>query len=373
MTQVDKFKSKGSLNSKRKPKTFGHEAFDVLFDVPPRKKGAKGPPRSLNRRHNSFTFSNALLLRPKSVVLVLEMIKANDKAIREALKGLPRPYDDDFGDYEFPDPGNANRALVILDIAVIKTLGDSDTTSLLKLEPWAVEAGIQRYGKRYMHPADKAAIARHTKKLDEIYEDWTAWPSLPLPEPPQPKRPKGPSFEEQKFKPGQSGNSKGRPPKPKFDVPYPFLNETGLMEIDGQIYRLTRSQAFLRMIATATFSPDSSLPQTTAKLMMDITKERWQRPPTELPKYGERTPGQMDFSGCMEFLFMARKLNRMRACRRMVIQPWLVEMALDGLSEEPPLSLIEQKIVVEATRTPWKVKWPSYWEAAIPSRRKAAE
>jgi hypothetical protein len=56
---------------------------------------------------------------------------------------------------------------------------------------------------------------------------------------------------------------------------------------------------------------------------------------------------------------MARKLDAYRETARMALEPWLVEAALARLSQ--PLSPVDQRIVVKATRTPRKVRWPKWW------------
>ena len=64
----------------------------------------------------------------------------------------------------------------------------------------------------------------------------------------------------------------------------------------------------------------------------------------------------------LEHLLMARKLGRGRPGERLAIEPWLVEAALARLGDRR-LTLEEQEIVVRATRTPKKVRWPDWWEA----------
>jgi hypothetical protein len=58
-------------------------------------------------------------------------------------------------------------------------------------------------------------------------------------------------------------------------------------------------------------------------------------------------------------LRMARTIDPYRETARLVLEPWLVEAALARLDRV--LSPAEQRIVVEATRTPHKVKWPEWW------------
>jgi hypothetical protein len=61
----------------------------------------------------------------------------------------------------------------------------------------------------------------------------------------------------------------------------------------------------------------------------------------------------------LEPLRMARKLDPYRETARIALEPWLVEAALARLPQ--PLSPADQRTIVEATRTPHKVRWPDWW------------
>ncbi|RYE38340.1 MAG: hypothetical protein EOP21_12360, partial [Hyphomicrobiales bacterium] len=235
----------------RKPRTLGNEASDILFEKLPRPKGTKRRSVTHSNLHISKVYAAAIELKTWAVRTLLRMIKANDEAQHwyDRRNFVPA---DEFGDYEFADPGNANRALVILSIATIEPNDHYGGGVRLKLESWAADAGIKRYGRRWMDPADRAAIDRHTRKPESPYKDWTEWPSLPEPAR-RPASPKGPSFESMKFKPGESGNSRGRPAVLKYDLPYPgYLQKLVTVEINATPYRLTRSQALLHHLSTAT-------------------------------------------------------------------------------------------------------------------------
>jgi hypothetical protein len=56
---------------------------------------------------------------------------------------------------------------------------------------------------------------------------------------------------------------------------------------------------------------------------------------------------------------MAKKLDPYRETARMALEPWLVEAALARLNRT--LSPAEQRTIVQATRTPQKVRWPEWW------------
>jgi hypothetical protein len=69
--------------------------------------------------------------------------------------------------------------------------------------------------------------------------------------------------------------------------------------------------------------------------------------------------GGDNLSLTVEPLRMARTLDRYRESARRLIEPWLVSAALDRLDHT--FSPAEQRVVVGATRTPYKVKWPEWW------------
>jgi hypothetical protein len=57
--------------------------------------------------------------------------------------------------------------------------------------------------------------------------------------------------------------------------------------------------------------------------------------------------------------FSSKKLDPYRETARMTLEPWLVEAALARLGRK--LNPAEQRIIVNATRTPRKVRWPEWW------------
>jgi hypothetical protein len=61
-------------------------------------------------------------------------------------------------------------------------------------------------------------------------------------------------------------------------------------------------------------------------------------------------------------LRMATKMDRYRQTARVLLEPWIVERALARLGARR-LSLVDQKAVLDATRTPKKVRWPDWWQA----------
>jgi hypothetical protein len=71
------------------------------------------------------------------------------------------------------------------------------------------------------------------------------------------------------------------------------------------------------------------------------------------------TPGSVN--PALVPLRMGAKLDRYRPSARILLEPWLVEAALARLGGRR-LSREEQAKVVQAVRTPHKVRWPVWWE-----------
>ena len=69
-------------------------------------------------------------------------------------------------------------------------------------------------------------------------------------------------------------------------------------------------------------------------------------------------PGSV--SHLLELLRMGTKADRFRDSAQMKIEPWLVEAALARFGNRR-LTGDEQKVVYQSTRTPWKVRWPEWW------------
>jgi len=62
----------------------------------------------------------------------------------------------------------------------------------------------------------------------------------------------------------------------------------------------------------------------------------------------------------LRLLKMAVKLYRFQPHAQIKLEPWLVQRALDRLGDRR-LDAMQQAVVVAATRTPGKVRWPDWW------------
>jgi hypothetical protein len=63
----------------------------------------------------------------------------------------------------------------------------------------------------------------------------------------------------------------------------------------------------------------------------------------------------------LQLLKMAVKLYRFQPHAQIKLEPWLVQRALDRLGDRR-INAMQQAIVVAATRTPEKIRWPGWWE-----------
>jgi Family of unknown function (DUF5681) len=162
-----------------------------------------------------------------------------------------------------------------------------------------------------------------------------------------------------RFRKGQSGNPAGRPRGRHREAPYePVLGQMVTIREGGTTRRGTAAEAFLLKLTKSGLEGDSAA----ARDILDVIEKAKDQQGGGEPPVTEivRTivfPGSVTCA--LLPLRMAKKLDPYRETARMVLEPWLVEAALARLDRT--LSPAEQRIVVEAARTPHKVRWPEWW------------
>src|SRR5258706_1273783 len=123
----------------------------------------------------------------------------------------------------------------------------------------------------------------------------------------------------------------------------------------GVARRVWAEEAFLLQLAKSGVEGDGAATRTALGLIEEITARRsTQRGFISSIVCMIVAPGSV--TSALAPLRMARKLDPYRETARMALEPWLVEAALAPLNRK--LSPAHQRTILNATRTPHKVKLP---------------
>ena len=162
-----------------------------------------------------------------------------------------------------------------------------------------------------------------------------------------------------RFTKGQSGNPAGRTRGRRREAPYEaVLGQMVTIREGGVERRVTATEAFLLQLTKRGLEGDGAA----ARATLAVIEEVKERPSTHqgLPSVIVRTivvPGSV--TSALEPLRIAKKLDPYRETARMALEPWLIEAALARLDRR--LSPADQRTIVKASRTPYKVRWPDWW------------
>ncbi len=151
----------------------------------------------------------------------------------------------------------------------------------------------------------------------------------------------------------------GRPRGRHRQAPYvSVLGQMVKIREGGAERHVTAAEAFLLQLTKRGLEGDGAAARE-CLAMIEQARERQgasQSPISTIVLVGV-APGSV--TSALEPLRMAKKLDAYRETARMVLKPWLVEAALARLPRT--LSPAEQRTIVQATRTPHKVRWPEWW------------
>ncbi len=126
----------------------------------------------------------------------------------------------------------------------------------------------------------------------------------------------------------------------------------------GTARGVTAAEAFLLQLTKRALEGDDAA----ARASLAVIEEARERQGVGQPRVSvivmvSVAPGSV--TSALEPLRMAKKLDPYRETARIVLESWLVEAALARLPRT--LSPADQRIIVNATRTPHKVSWPDWW------------
>jgi hypothetical protein len=162
-----------------------------------------------------------------------------------------------------------------------------------------------------------------------------------------------------RFAKGQSGNRGGRPRGRWREAPYEaVLGQIVTIREGGVERRVTATEAFLLQHSKRALEGDGVATRTTLAVI-EYAKERLSTDRGFIRTIVRMIVDPGSVTSALAPLRMATKLDPYRETARMVLEPWLVEAALARLAQM--LSPAEQRTIVNATRTPRKVKWPKWW------------
>jgi hypothetical protein len=162
-----------------------------------------------------------------------------------------------------------------------------------------------------------------------------------------------------RFTKGRSGNPAGRPRGRHREAPYEaVLGREVTIREDGIERRVTATEAFLLQLAKRAVEGNSAAGRASLDVLDEAAKQQ-ELCDQDLDGIAWVVVAVGSVTGALEVLRMAKKLDPYSETARIVLEPWLVEAALARLSQ--PLSPEDQRTVVNATRTPRKVRWPEWW------------
>jgi hypothetical protein len=165
-----------------------------------------------------------------------------------------------------------------------------------------------------------------------------------------------------RFAKGQSGNPKGRPKGSKRTIPYDtVLGRKVTITERGRQREVTAAEAFLLHMAQGGLKGDASQADLLLEAIAHGRKQFNIGQGEGVSKIVLIPIAPGNPNSALYRLGMARKLDALRPSNRTVLEPWIIEAALARFGSRQ-LSKSEQEVVMKATRTPHKVKWPDWWK-----------
>ncbi len=166
-----------------------------------------------------------------------------------------------------------------------------------------------------------------------------------------------------RFRPGQSGNPKGRPRNRRRSLPHDtVLGQMVTISEDGRTRRVTAAEAFILHLTGKGLAGDSAAARASLAAIEDARARRGTGEPDDelvvvLSAFGLGTA-----LGALQVAVKKWAQDKDRV--RWELKPWMVEAALARLGDRQ-LTIAEQREVWDNTRTPHKVQWPGWWAIGL--------
>lgn len=162
-----------------------------------------------------------------------------------------------------------------------------------------------------------------------------------------------------RFKPGRSGNPRGRPRNRHREIPYDaVLGQMVMVREGGRERRVTAAEAFILKLTQKGLAGDSAAARSS---LAAIEAAREKRADNETGNRLIITFIGLGISTVIGKLGIALKKHPRDEHRvRWLLRPWIVKAALERLGSRQ-LSIEEQREVWANTLTPEKVRWPEWW------------
>lgn len=163
-----------------------------------------------------------------------------------------------------------------------------------------------------------------------------------------------------RFQKGHSGNPKGRPKKRHREVPCDAaLGQMVTIRDGGKERCVTAAEAFLLQLTRKGLAGD----HTAARASLEAIEAARAKRGEDLPRITALVwqPVHSGADAILDALGIARRKYPTDEKRvRWELNPWIVEAALERLGDRQ-LTEDEQREVWDATGTPNKVSWPTWW------------
>ena len=165
-----------------------------------------------------------------------------------------------------------------------------------------------------------------------------------------------------RYRPGVSGNPKGRPKRKGKGLPYAKILDRMVAIKDGlKARQVTAEEAFILYLRKKALDGDEAAQERLEEIQAcrrecdpDLSQD-------EITAIVRVIVSPDNPNSVLRLLKMAVKLYRFQPHAQIKLEPWLVQRALDRLGDRR-LDRMQQTTVVAATRTPRKVRWPEWWE-----------